>query len=65
MRATERDATLARAAEVIKAATSHTKLLDAIAWPRRVEREFFATRSRFQSRRTRSIARGSKRAYAP
>ncbi len=42
MRATERDATLARAAEVIKAATSHTKLLDAIAWPRRVEREFFA-----------------------
>lgn len=38
-----RDAVLARAAEVISSATAHTRLLDAIAWPRSVEREFFAS----------------------
>jgi uncharacterized protein (TIGR02421 family) len=43
MRAEQRDAALARALEVIHGATAHTKLLDAIAWPRRVEREFFAS----------------------
>ncbi len=42
MRPERRDAALARARDVITTATAKTKLLDAIAWPRSVEREFFA-----------------------